>query len=409
MVISSKSVGDSNKLRVTRTQTVQLRRLVKALRRDLDQLVDRMIALTIHLPGYDSIPGQLRRAGIRVNFEWVARVILLDQEPPSDTELDGFGAGISWIFEQGVPVESMLLALQIAAGEIWREIEQKARELGLQHELLMRVSHGILRLQGDMGNHAVKVCRELEIEQTRRDEQRRGAFVRSLLTGTLSAAQLETESSAQGLSAEGSYLALRARSADRDALRAVERGLLDDLRGRKQKALFSFFDDDLAGIISAKPRIETKTVLIALGPPSSLGSINESFRVATRALDAASAFGQTGLVTFQDVELRSAVASEHDVSSSLYLQYVDPVLRAGRSGRFLLQSIEALFHKGMQVDAAAQHLYVHPNTLRYRLKRYEEITGANFADTETLFKIWWALQRYLLETKRTESEKAPVP
>jgi DNA-binding PucR family transcriptional regulator len=35
---------------------------------------------------------------------------------------------------------------------------------------------------------------------------------------------------------------------------------------------------------------------------------------------------------------------------------------------------------------------MHVNSLRHRLERYREITGADLADTETVAEVWWALQ-----------------
>jgi DNA-binding PucR family transcriptional regulator len=36
---------------------------------------------------------------------------------------------------------------------------------------------------------------------------------------------------------------------------------------------------------------------------------------------------------------------------------------------------------------------VHPNTLRHRLRRFEEITGADLGRSQDLFRVWWALER----------------
>jgi DNA-binding PucR family transcriptional regulator len=36
---------------------------------------------------------------------------------------------------------------------------------------------------------------------------------------------------------------------------------------------------------------------------------------------------------------------------------------------------------------------VHPNTLRYRLGRYRELTGADLSVTEEMIGAWWALHR----------------
>jgi DNA-binding PucR family transcriptional regulator len=47
----------------------------------------------------------------------------------------------------------------------------------------------------------------------------------------------------------------------------------------------------------------------------------------------------------------------------------------------------------MHVERAAERLFVHPNTLRYRLARYEELTGTNLRDPLAAFEVWWALRR----------------
>ena len=47
----------------------------------------------------------------------------------------------------------------------------------------------------------------------------------------------------------------------------------------------------------------------------------------------------------------------------------------------------------MRVEPAAERLFVHPNTVRYRLRRYEEMTGTDMSITEEAFRVWWALRR----------------
>jgi DNA-binding PucR family transcriptional regulator len=36
---------------------------------------------------------------------------------------------------------------------------------------------------------------------------------------------------------------------------------------------------------------------------------------------------------------------------------------------------------------------VHPNTVRQRLAKFEDITQRSLRDTEAIVEIWWALQR----------------
>ncbi len=48
----------------------------------------------------------------------------------------------------------------------------------------------------------------------------------------------------------------------------------------------------------------------------------------------------------------------------------------------------------------------HPGWSRHRLKRYEELTGADLAETEDAFCVWWALQREEVGTTATQQQLA---
>jgi purine catabolism regulator len=76
---------------------------------------------------------------------------------------------------------------------------------------------------------------------------------------------------------------------------------------------------------------------------------------------------------------------------------VDDVLRAvieyddAHSGD-LLPSVRTWLEHDRQTEKAAQALHVHPNTLLYRVRRFEQITGRSLASTETLAETWLALR-----------------
>jgi DNA-binding PucR family transcriptional regulator len=46
-----------------------------------------------------------------------------------------------------------------------------------------------------------------------------------------------------------------------------------------------------------------------------------------------------------------------------------------RAGGELLDTLDAFFAAGGVLESAARALYVHPNTVRYRLRRIGEVTG----------------------------------
>lgn len=45
-----------------------------------------------------------------------------------------------------------------------------------------------------------------------------------------------------------------------------------------------------------------------------------------------------------------------------------------------------------EIETAAQRLIVHPNTIRYRIGRFEELTGCDLRQAHTGAQAWWAIQ-----------------
>ena len=58
----------------------------------------------------------------------------------------------------------------------------------------------------------------------------------------------------------------------------------------------------------------------------------------------------------------------------------------------MLSTIRAYFACDMDVPRTAKALLVHPNTLRCRLRDFEELTGARLRDPASAMEVWWALQ-----------------
>lgn len=78
-------------------------------------------------------------------------------------------------------------------------------------------------------------------------------------------------------------------------------------------------------------------------------------------------------------------------------RYIAPLLEQGRFGETLRSTVREYLASGMRIHRAAQSLYVHPNTLRHRLERFEEITKADLRNVQDLIELWWALERHELD------------
>ncbi|WP_300343051.1 CdaR family transcriptional regulator [Nesterenkonia sp.] len=77
-------------------------------------------------------------------------------------------------------------------------------------------------------------------------------------------------------------------------------------------------------------------------------------------------------VAAEDLLPERALAGDQHAKQAL----VGSVYRAlAEAGHSLLETVEAYVHAGHSLEATARELYVHTNTVRYRLKRVTEITG----------------------------------
>lgn len=150
----------------------------------------------------------------------------------------------------------------------------------------------------------------------------------------------------------------------------------------------TLLDGDVAGLLARRPRPRLRgDVVVGVGPSTRPAEAVGAFARATRALDTAARFGMNGVYDLADLGLHPAVAAENEIGTILYERYLAPV----RDLPDIERTVVTYLKGGMHVEDAARTLFVHPNTLRNRLRRFEELTGADLRDHSTLAELWWAL------------------
>lgn len=60
----------------------------------------------------------------------------------------------------------------------------------------------------------------------------------------------------------------------------------------------------------------------------------------------------------------------------------------------LIESLECYLKHSCNIRSAAKELFIHPNTLRYRLEKVEKISGLDLTDTDTKLEIQLAIKLY---------------
>ena len=75
----------------------------------------------------------------------------------------------------------------------------------------------------------------------------------------------------------------------------------------------------------------------------------------------------------------------------------------GHYGGELMRSLEAFIEENGQWERAAKRLYCHRHTLRYRIRRVEELTGRDLSSARDRIEFWLALRGRELVAWRSES------
>ncbi|MFH9225882.1 PucR family transcriptional regulator [Streptomyces lydicus] len=134
-------------------------------------------------------------------------------------------------------------------------------------------------------------------------------------------------------------------------------------------------------------------VAVGLSAPTGPMAAANAYRQAEQALSVARRRGRV-LVEHEDVAAGSVLPL---LADDAVRAFADGLLRALRehdaTGRGdLVASLRAWLARHGQWDAAAADLGVHRHTLRYRMRRVEEILGRSLDDADVRMELWLALK-----------------
>jgi hypothetical protein len=360
-----------------------LDRLLELLVDDVDALAERIAErFRAGLPTYAQLSDDEVRQGLLETTVQLAHA-MRERRGLDPAELAGLEEHGERRARQGVGLEELLHAWRVSRKTVLAEARLYALADGLGERAVLDFDEALHDTIDAAAVASARGHQRIALQHARRDETERHAFVRDLLTGALAPADIRVRALGFGLDPERSYRAFRARPADCEPM--VERRLRGD-------GMVAVIAGDIAGFRFTPPPADLP-LACGVGPPVALVALRASFRLATRALDTATAFSLTGPRSFAELGLLPAVLADAEVGDELSRAYVEPVL-ARRSGETLLDSAFVYLDAGRRMREAAARLHVHPNTLRYRIDRYEVLTGVDLDDVECAMRVWWALQRH---------------
>jgi purine catabolism regulator len=261
------------------------------------------------------------------------------------------------------------------------------------------------------------VALELMRQRAMRDTERRlaGDVLAEALTGRLSEAELGVRMRPFGVGAQAAVLVFAddggaAPEAEPDLDRFFADAGVAALVASRGRLLCAVVDagDSLDPVgLAARAREalapEHGQLRAAASRAAAVGALRRSFHEARCALEAAAlANGSAPVVaSYRDLGAFQLLLSLQD-DEALRL-YCDSVLgpledATGEYGDELMRSLEAFIEQNGQWERAARELYCHRHTLRYRIRRVEQLTGRDLSNARDRIEFWLALRARELVT-----------
>jgi hypothetical protein len=166
----------------------------------------------------------------------------------------------------------------------------------------------------------------------------------------------------------------------------------------------------VAGVVEGHEPDELRAVVAAIadafgpgpvlvGPPvATLSDAWLSLGAAIAAADVLAASDATGRIVEAGSLLPERALAGDPLARSELIERAYAPLRNSRQP--LLATVRRYVEAGGAVEAAARRLDVHPNTVRYRLKRVAEVTGYDPSDARDAFVLQCALRLGLMQDAR---------
>ncbi|MEK2491869.1 helix-turn-helix domain-containing protein [Kitasatospora purpeofusca] len=304
-----------------------------------------------------------------------------EPEPGEVAAFEEFGALRA---EQGIGLEPLQEAFRLTTRRAFDALYAAART-GTPPAVALELTRDFWAYCDLVSTAVVRGHRTHELERAQAEQEHRTLLLRQLLMGELPPEWLAAAATALGLDRNREYLVLYARPPAGRTVAEVER----TLRGHAVALLAEPGADRVVGLAARRP-LPSLDLPVGLGPTRPLARLHESLVAARRAARLATAFALDRCVADGELPLHGAVLALPETGAQLVERCFGHTSGARRTT--LAHTLDAYLAADGNAEQAGAELFVHPNTLRYRLRAFGAATGLDPARTEDALTVWWALR-----------------
>ena len=378
-------------------------RLLDLLRRRLPEVATHTIAaVTDEVPSYAGAFGgpmvdnvenavQMALAGF---LRLAARGRVVDQAQPLSPALEGAYALGRGEARSGRSADALLSAYRVGARVAWRELAETAVDAGVPADMLADFAELVFAYIDELSAASVAGHAD-ELETSGRVRQ---GYLDRLAFGILRADPADALVAAAERADWTPPKTLTVVILPSAQVRPVQ-GLLD-LRTLSSVGEPASLPDGLGVLLvpDVGGRARTRLILTlsgrsaVAGPPRPWLSASASYARALRALDLRSELGEDATYDTEEHLADLVLAADREAVADLRARVLAPLadLRPATRQKLAETLCAWLLHQGRRDDVAAA-LFVHPQTVRYRMGQLRELYGDRLEDPATIRDLTLAL------------------
>jgi hypothetical protein len=288
----------------------------------------------------------------------------------------------------GVPLPALMTAYRIGFRFMWEETLAVARAAGIPTDSILGTTTRVFVAQDTFTQAMADAYRQQLTAQILEQEEERSALVEALLSRRITDTHSLWEAAdLLRLPTAGPYVVVAAElpAIGKLGLPAIE----NKLSARDIRSAWRLLPDLHVGIVHVRIRdtvdtliavLRQATVRVGISPPfDDLAETSEALRFARLAVTGKPS-GDSLVTVFDDTPLAVAAVSAPEVMTKIRSTVLKGLSHLPSPERtILLDTFQAWLQAGGSANDTAAAIFCHPNTVRHRLRRIEELTGRSLS------------------------------